>query len=244
MLTENKIIYQLSKLSWFRLNLLEEVVPNFPLVISGIYTTISINLDRKNLISLNRSIFDRSDYKLPSYGIISNTGNIQFNDLDGEIRDYAEQMLLKSDLKVVMNINNTLAKTSQQIGEFETRQWDYDNNSRIVSVSLKDDLEEWQDIQVDGFEYDVRSPSKVLPNKNMANLYNWLYERTPRKYKMLSFDELNSDTQSILEKTTIPYPTLKSGSLWAQWTKLCTACALYIYKNSESKTVCSHNYGA
>jgi hypothetical protein len=220
--------------------------PNYPLVITGLYVDISINVDYKNLISLNRNIAYRGDNKLPSFGIISNTGNLEFNDIDGEILDYAEQLLLTNDLKVEIMLNNTLAKTSEQIGVFQTETWNYDNNNRSVSVSLKDDLEEWQDIQVQGFSYDPRNPSAVLTERTMANLYGWLQNKeiTPEKYNMLTFEELDTKTQTILESTIIQYPLLESANLWEQWTKLCEVCGLYIYKNNEGKTVCTYTYGS
>lgn len=226
--------------------------PLYPLVIMGIYVEISIDIDYRNLISLNRSIIYRGDNKLPSYGIISNTGNIEFNDLTGEIKDYAEQLLLTSDLKVEIMLNNTLANTHEQVGVFETESWNYDNDNRSVSVSLKDDLEEWQDIQIEGFGYDPREPFKVLVSGSMADLYKWLSYgrdengnyRTPSKYKLNNFDTLDEKTKLILENTTIKYPILKSGSLWEQWQKLCEVCGLYIYKNNKGKTICSYTYGS
>jgi hypothetical protein len=225
--------------------------PNYPLVIQGIYIDISIDIDYRNLISLNRSITYRSDNKLPSYGIISNTGNLEFNDLDGEIKDYAEQLLLTSDLKVVITLNNTLADTHEQVGIFETKDWDYDNDNRSVSVSLKDDLEEWQDIQVQGINYDPREPFKIIADGKMSNVYKWLQGqdengnyRTPEKYQMLAFEDLDDKTKNILENTEIKYPLLENGTLWEQWEKLCQVCGLYIYKNNEGKTVCTYTYGS
>jgi hypothetical protein len=225
--------------------------PLYPLVIMGIYVDISIDIDYRNLIALNRSINYRGENKLPSYGIISNTGNLEFNDLNGEIKDYAEQLLLTSDLKVVINLNNTLANTHEQVGIFETRDWDYDNDNRSVSVSLKDDLEEWQDIQAQGFDYDPRDRFKIIAYGKMSNVYKWLQGqdengnyRTPEKYQMLSFEELDEKTQNILENTTIDYPLLNDGTLWEQWQKLCEVCGLYIYKNNEGRTVCTYTYGS
>ena len=117
--------------------------PKYPLVITGVYAEISIVINRRNIISLESSIFDRSDLKLPSFGIISNTGNIEFNDLDGEIKDYAERLLLQSGLSCEIRLNNTLVDgASELVAEMETDQWDYDNDNRVVSVSIKDDLEE------------------------------------------------------------------------------------------------------
>ena len=213
--------------------------PNFPLVLSGVYINISINVDNRSLIALSREIFDRSDYKLPSYGIISNVGELEFNDLNGEIRDYAEQMLLTSDLKVYIYLNNTLSKTTKQIAEMETRDWDYDNDNRSVSVSLKDDLEEWQDIYVETIDYDPRNPNQVLENGTMKDLYNWLqhWSKTPVKYNMLTFNQLSETTQNILKNTKIIYPVLESGTLWQQWQKLCEVCGLYIYKNNVGNQI-------
>ena len=215
--------------------------PNYPLVITGIYAEVSIEIDRRNLISISRSIFDRSDLKLPSWGIISNAGNIEFTDLDGEIRDYAEQLLLESGLKCEIFLNNTLANAQEKIGLFETDEWDYDNDNRVVSVSLKDDLEEWQDINVAEISYDPRNPEH--------NPFKWLYEKlwaittANNNYDMLSFDKLDESTQDILSNTYIQYPLLESGSLWQQWTKLCEVCQLHIYKDNNGVVVCSYNGG-
>lgn len=218
--------------------------PQHPLVITGVYINIDILVDKRNLISLNSSIMSRENLKLASYGIISNSGNLEFVDTNGEIKDYAEQGILTSNLKVPIMLTNTLSKTSEQVGVFETRDWDYDNENRTVSVSLKDDLEEWQDIQIEGFSYDPRNASAVLPNKSAKDLYIWLYGKTPSKYEMTSFDDLEEKLKSILTSTTIPYPLLKSGNLWYQWQKLCELCGLCIYKNNQGKTVCTYTNGS
>ena len=226
--------------------------PLYPLVITGIYAEVNIDIDYHNLISISRSIFDRSDLKLPSFGIISNTGNIEFNDTNGEVLDYAEQLLLQSGLNCEIKLNNTLVDgASQTIGLFETDQWNYDNDSRVVSVSLKDDLEEWQEINVQGIDYDPRKPQ----SKPFSGLYAYLWELTSNryyatrgitgkgKYNMLAPDELDIDTQMVLENTYIQYPLLERGSLWQQWTKLCQACQLHIYKNNDGVIVCRYNGG-
>lgn len=226
--------------------------PKYPLVITGIYAEVSIEIDRRNLISISRSIFDRSDLKLPSFGIISNTGNIEFNDTDGEVRDYAEQLLLQSGLSCEIRLNNTLVDgASELVAKMETGEWDYDNDNRVVSVSLKDELEEWQDINVEEISYDPRNPAE----KPFEWLYVELWKLTSNRYyaeeqitgkgnyNMLAFDELDTDTQGILQNTYIQYPLLESGSLWEQWTKLCEVCQLHIYKNNNGVVVCRYNGG-
>lgn len=216
--------------------------PLYPLVITGIYAEVSIEIDRRNLISISRSIFDRSDLKLPSFGIISNTGDIEFNDIDGEIRDYAEQLLLQSGLSCEIKLNNTLVDgASETIGLFETDQWNYENDSRVVSVSIKDDLEEWQDINVAEINYDPRN----LESKPFKWLYEhlWAITTANNNYNMLSFEELDTDTRGVLQNTYIQYPFLEIGSLWQQWTKLCQVCQLHIYKNNDGVIVCRYNGG-
>ena len=210
----------------------------------GSYIKVEKDFALNNLISLERAIFDRSDTKLPSYGILSNNGNLWFNDTNGAFLTYANAGVLGSGLKVHILLNNTLSKTSEEVGVFETDTWDYDNDNRSVSVSLKDDLVQWQDIYVEGFGYDPRKPNDILTEKSMANLYDWLYKKTPKTYKMLAFSELDQETKTILQNTIIDYPFLESGSLWAQWTKLCQVCGLYIYKNNQGQVVCTYTYGS
>ena len=92
-----------------------------------------IEVDRRNMLGVDRSIFDRSDLKLPSFGIISNTGNIEFNDNDGRVLHYAENLQLQKGQKCEIWLNNTLVENaSELIGSFETDQWDYDNDSKVV----------------------------------------------------------------------------------------------------------------
>lgn len=223
--------------------------PNAPLIIRGIYTDVSIDLDYSNLISMSGSIFERSDYKLPNFGIISNSGNIEFNDTDGEILDYAEEGWLTGGLETKIQLVNTLKKdgdgnyVKNNVGTYYTAIWNYDTDNRTVSVSIKDDLEEWQDITVEGFNYDPRNPNKVLKNKTMGDLYKWLWGKTPSKYKMQTLEELDETTSAKLNSTYIEYPLLKSGNLWQQWSKFCEANQTHIYKNFDGITVCKYNGG-
>lgn len=198
-----------------------------------------ILINKRNLLSLERSIYDRNDLKLPSFGIISNYGNLEINDTDGSILEYAEKRLLEKGLKCEIFLNNTLASYSTRIGVFETDEWDYDSENFVVNVSIKDDLEEWQDINVDGISYDPSNPT-VQP---LSEIYNYLRDKTNTNYPMLSLDELDGATKGILTNTYLQYPLLEKATLWQQWTKLCQVAQLHIYKNNEGKVVCEYNGG-
>ena len=217
-------------------------------------TTINVTkeFDRRNLLSIERSIFDRSDLKLPSWGIISNLGNLEFNDANKRFLAYANAGVLVEGMKCELYLNNTLVNGAiERIGTFYTDTWDYDNDNRVVSVSLKDDLEEWQDINVAEISYDPRK----IEHKPFKWFYVELWKLTSNRfyaeediygngnYNMLAFDELDTDTQDILQNAYIQYPLLESGSLWVQWTKLCEVCQLHIYKDNNGVVVCRYNGG-
>lgn len=214
---------------------------NSPLVISSIYTDLSITLDDTNLLDFERTIMDRSDIRKPSFGIISNTSSLSFIDKDGEVADYIAQQIISSKNVISAYLENTETGAKEQIAYFNTQQWSQPDSQSLVNVSLKDDLEEWQDINVPAINY--------VPTVSTPKTAEWFYkhlwqfmnepEDNPlKKYKMLSFDELDSATKAVLSGTTIKYPFLESASLWAQWDKLCQLCFLHIYKRSDGRTVC------
>lgn len=199
--------------------------PNEQLIISGLYVKLSINIDSKNLISMNRSIFDRADLKLPSWGILSNIGSIEFIDTNYEVKDYAEQKLLVAGSQIKIIMLNTLSKTKEEIGIFYSDIWDYDNDNRKVSISLKDDLEEWQNILLD--EYSLKQ------NQTMYDVYLHLVSKTPKKWIFY----LDEDTKIFLQSIICKYTYLESSNLWSQWNKLCEIAILHIYKNNENKVI-------
>ncbi len=211
---------------------------NNPLIITGMYVDISVTIDRNNILSIEREENDRSDLTLPSFGIISNRGNISFNDTNGEIRDYSELQLLKQGLTVKIYLNNTLKNINNKIGEYITNIWDYDNYNRQVSVSIMDSLEEWQDINISALEY----YPNISKSKTGEDIYRYLWELTPAKYKMLQFGDLDNNTKTFLQKIRIVYPIINSGSLWSGWQKFCEAFQCHIY-NENGKTICKYNGG-
>ena len=210
-----------------------------------------IYLNKRNLVDLSFSVFDRSDIELPSYGIISNGGKVTFRDFQEngvwQILEYAETHALREKGKIEVYIQNSLySATRKRVGVFNTEKWDYDNDNNRVSLSFSDDLQEWQNIHIDGFQYDPRNPFKIIEKGYMSNLYIWLHSNTPKKYNMLSFEDLDLQTRAVLldGMNVLNYPFLKADNLWAQWTKLCNACGLHIFKDISGNTVCRSTRGS
>lgn len=201
------------------------------------------NIDYRVMTNCEISIFDRGDTNKPSWGIYSNGGTLSFNDIYGIVEEFADKQLLVSNIPVEFWITNTLTGKRQKVGEMYTAKWNYDSDNRTVNVTVKDDLEEWQDITISGFDYDPRYPDKVLPSQSMQNIYHWLYKRTPEKYHMNSFANLDNETQNILANTYIKYPLLESGNLWQQWNKICKVAQGHIFKNTDGITMFVYNGG-
>lgn len=232
--TENDSIYHIRDLEEGITHIVEISnwnTPNYPLVVQGIYAELNINIDNKNLLSLNAKHTDRSDITLPSWGIISNSGDISFVDTEGQIKVYAENGVLKSDTMVTISLNNTLSKKSQIVGVYKTGKWNYDNNNRQVSVPIKDDLEEWQNIQIERIE--------LFEKCSFYDICELLKAKTPEKFK---FKEYDTQTKQILTETICAYPYLESASLWNNFVKICKCCGLYIYKDYQDKIVISYEW--
>lgn len=189
----------------------------------------TLEINRNNVLSVSRNTTDRADYKLPTFGIISNTSEIEFNDVNGKVLQYANDLKLQEGLDCEIYLKNSIYNKNKVVGIYKTATWNYDNNNKKVSVSLKDDLEEWQDINVEGFGYDAKNRK----SQTLYIFYEYLRGKTPTKYNMLAFNELDDNTKAILNNITIMYPMLKSGSLWQQWTKLCQVAQAHIYKKVE-----------
>lgn len=198
-------------------------------------TEIAIN--KRNVLSIDQSIIDRGDITLPSWGIISNGGSIRFNDFinyDGKtIKQYANNRQLVAGLPVEIYLNDTTAKTHLSITNFVTKEWDYDSNSKEIATSLTDELEQWQDIVVQTMTYNAETPK----NFTGEQIYYYWYGKTPAKYKMKSFSELDEKTQTALRnfKTDIFLP--KSTNLWAGWNEFCVAVQSYIFRNKKGETI-------
>lgn len=208
--------------------------PNSPAIISSIYADLSVDINRSNLLSYSGGIGDRTDIKFPKYGLLSNSGRISFNDENRETYELIVQQIIKASNKIDVYINNTDTDFQEKVATFVTAEWDYDNDNREVNVQLKDLLEYWQEITVKGINY-VPTISEA---KTLKEIYEYLYSISPTTiYKLLSFEELDSETQEILETTTIQYPILDDDTLWNEWAKLCEVSMAHMYIDKDGNIV-------
>lgn len=203
--------------------------PNRPLIIQGIYTTPTIlKIDRRNLISLDSNIVDRSDISLPSWGVISNRGSITFNDISGEVLDYAENGLLSEGQEVNIYLEDTLStllNKKTKVGNFITSKWNYDNDSKVASVSLTDGLETLQNLPTSV----LRSPLYVTDD-----FYSILHglEMSVKNEYLFMYDISISD---LLTNTKYSEIMIGEGSVWGHLNKVCEALGCYAYSSPRNR---------
>lgn len=207
-------------------------MPKYPVRIQSIYTGIKLFADRRNMLSLSAPIKDRSDNEQPSYGIISNSGSLSIIDGTGEIKEYARMRLLKSNLDVIILLEDTLTKKKQIIGRFKTNKWVYNNNNFQVDVELKDDLEELQNIKI----------SNLIFQKTEKTFFE-IYEYIISNITNFTIKSLNNNTENLLKNIVCKYPYLESGSAWQQLDKLCDITGLHIYENANKEIIVYSDFG-
>jgi hypothetical protein len=203
--------------------------PNSPVIITGL-TVETVNSVDRNITSASSDIAERTDLNNASYGVLSNRGQLSFVDIDSKYLQYYNQRVLSDNFQVELFIENTLNHKKEKVGSFNSGEWNYDKENRVVDISLKDDLEEWQNINTGIF--DLRNRATGL------DIYNFLVAQTPSTYE---FEPLDKETTYRLN-IPISYPYMDSSNLWSQWNKLANATALHIYKNSEGKVSVHHSF--
>lgn len=224
--------------------------PNSNMIISSIYSDINIEINN-NLISFDTEIMETSNMDLPSYGVISNSSSLTVSDTSEQILDLITQQQIHSGNKVTMyllkedNENSSSGGSGsngsngdgwqKQICEMYINDLDYDNDNKQAIISLKDIIEQWQDINVEPINYDPSNPH----TETAKYFYDYLYEITDGLG--FEFEPLDNDTLKVLNETVIDFPLLDGADLWTEWDKLCQACLLNIYVNNMNKVVVRHN---
>lgn len=196
---------------------------------------IDVNLHNITSIKSNDNV--QSDKTSISWGVLSNEGSLNFVDKDGSILTILNQEKEYSNIYVKIFITNTLSNKREQISEKYVSNITPNSETKKISVSVKDDLEEWQKININGFDYKTET-SKPMTAKDF---YLYLSSLTPSKFNMCEFSLLDYRTQEVLQNTIISYPMLKASTLWQAWDKLAKAVGLHIlkqmYLNDENKLV-------
>lgn len=200
--------------------------------------TFTQKIDRRNMISLEGELMDRGTADTPSFGIISNGGQMVISDNDGRFKIFYIRGIINKNTLISLYLNDTLKRTSKPIGNYYAKNIDYDTESHTAIISLTDGLEEWQNIKLP-FMWWLEGDSSL----SFADLYNRLYEYTPKKYKMLALSSLDAETQTILFSNYCNQ-NVGDATLWGAWTMVCEAIGAYIFKDANEYTILRYGRGS
>lgn len=183
---------------------------------------IKIELDSRSIIDIDLQLYDREDNSNPSFGIRSNSGNLVFTDYNQTVLEYANKGMLSGYKPITITLYNTLNNSCKSEYGFFAYDWDYDNDSREVTVTYGDKLQDMQNINIVGVNWIV--------NGTMKDLYKAIFNNTQSaSFGFETFEDLDEETQHFLENTKCEYLYLEKSSLWDAWNKLATVCMSIIY---------------
>lgn len=215
--------------------------PNSPFILSGIYAIGDFEITSDKLISFSSNIFDRADVKYPSFGLISNSSNLTFVDLDKEAFELATEKILGAGKNITILLENTTTHSEEQICKMFIQSLTYNNDNLRANMQLKDNLEKMQDVMVEALYVDPTNPQP----QTVEWYYEYLYEKTVAAgFDILTFDELDSNTKTVLSNTVIQYPVLDSDTLWNEWTKICQLCLCHMYIDNNNRVVLKYSSGS
>lgn len=210
------------------------IAPNKPFVLTGIYADLTIHLDYNQITDISTGVVTQANFDKPSYGIVSNSGTISFNDFYNEISDYIELGLLKEGALVNIWIENSLIPSQKyKVSEMYTDKWTYDEENKSVTVSLVDGLERLQDVEFEGIEYFPRVSQPLTYNK----IYIILRQEAEKRGFKIKIQENDTNATQYIQHLRNPYPYMRSCSLWSAFQQFGEATKTHIYKNAEGYLV-------
>lgn len=184
-----------------------------------------------NISTVEFDSLDRGSTSQPlEFGIYSNRGEVSFADIDGAAED-----ILKNDItggtKVEIYLSSDIF--DKKIGTFRVEDYLCNNNTKIVTIWLKDSLISWQSIdQQSIYFFDPKTALFVL--QEIMGLARAQYDVD------LVIDE---NVASHLASFEIYCPHLQPNNLWGNVNKICELTMCRVVENENGvPTIVYDNY--
>jgi hypothetical protein len=187
------------------------------------------------------------------YGGVPKTGSMKIDDPQREIVDKV--------IDGTFDLSDTTVKTyynDKLQGVFKTSDSDYEENSGELSVSLVDNISNWDKIQFAGRDYSLRADDAIKPN--LYEILSYVLITTLKWDKsntvmQADVDAMCSRTISVnmgavikdmtvkqfLQRIIIPYDYLAADNLRSTVDKICTVAQLNYSETNESGGVYPKN---
>lgn len=185
---------------------------------TGVKEQLNISSNIQSLNSVSESTSSPEDI---SYGVLSNSGRVQVIDTNGEINKMIKDgRLPSSNVPIQVYVNNSLVQSYISSDSL------YDENEKILSINMDNDLTNWEKIKFLGYTYELKSQSayqmlvKVLESAN---------------YSASDIEEMVSDVSEYLKAIKIEYPHLEEDTLRATIDKICSIAQINCYMDKDNK---------
>ncbi len=183
-------------------------------------------INKRNILSLDSEIRDRAEKNKPNFGLISSGGALSFKDNNKVFLKYANTKLLDGNEKVLVFLENKLAKNREKVGEYYTQNWKYDNNNGVVSVSLIDGLEDMQNKNIGDIS--------LLNEQEEKTLYDfYLMVKASLEENGYKLKEISENLTEFMKNVSVKYPYFSRNSAWNYLLKISTACMANSYKGKD-----------
>lgn len=177
--------------------------------ITGLPTQISFSSQDRGSIS-----------SISEFGIYSNTGKIDFIDYDNTFINIYSNSLSSTEIYL------TAENNSKRLATFQIQDFDYDDNSKKVSLRLKDTFEEWQKIDI-YVDFSLATQS--------------LYDIILSVFHSVDININFSDMAlKLLKEINIYVTKVERSNLWSFATKVCqiSFCNIVADANGEAYMSC------
>ena len=88
------------------------------------------------------------DPQKPTFGIIAAEGSFVFKDTEKRFAKYCQDGEVGTNNEVFIHLYDTITNKHQTIARLKTQRWDFDADTYTMTVTLRDDIEDLQEIEV------------------------------------------------------------------------------------------------
>lgn len=172
-----------------------------------------------NILSVNFGALDRGDISdTTNWGVFSNKGELAFVDVRGDFKSSIHE---KENMKVCIYYRSEYI--SYLLATFLIDDYDYNEESKQVTLTLKDSLIDLQQKSVEQYYTFIRD--------NLHNACNDVFEG----YGL----EFGGNAENVLKDTKINTMYMKSDSVWSNLDKICQATMLRCFCGENGMPVLS-----
>ncbi len=169
--------------------------------------------------SLSQSVADNT---VPNYGVLANTGNLTLNDVNGELKDYAEDGILKNSNYPLMIFAN-----GKQIQYHISTDTEYDFDAMQLKIELSNDLSIMENIIYNG----LALTNEMSAFELLSEIFSSTTTFTPAEIDEMCdypifYAGLNGTIKDYLQAINIKYPFANQTTLKSAINKICDIAQL------------------